>query len=177
MTIDFQEKMNQKLEEGFNKALEEMCVECHSMEEFESEMDKAFAKKAAEDKKEIHTEVWQLPDREAVIKEELQDPAKLSASKAQAYANHIASEEMGSMEDYLQILELQARRSFLFCEIDMDMVKKAIYNPVKAAYFDKHGDVQPEYVDLIINDYAERYDMEELKDSIDDINPDDWDNC
>lgn len=29
MTIDFQEKMNQKLEEDFNKALEEMCVECH----------------------------------------------------------------------------------------------------------------------------------------------------
>ncbi len=53
MTIDFQEKMNQKLEEDFNKALEEMCVECHSMEEFESEMDKAFAKMAAEDKEEI----------------------------------------------------------------------------------------------------------------------------
>ena len=43
MRIDFHEKMNRKLEENINKALEEMCVECHSMEEFASEVDKAFA--------------------------------------------------------------------------------------------------------------------------------------
>ena len=48
MRIDFHEKMNRKLEENINKALEEMCVECHSMEEFASEVDKAFAKMTAE---------------------------------------------------------------------------------------------------------------------------------
>lgn len=171
MRIDFHEKMNQKLEEDFNKALEEMCVECHSMEEFASEVDKAFAKMAAEDKEEIQTEVWQMPRKEAIIKEDMKHPEKLSESKAQAYANHFANEEMDDMENYLQILELQACRSFLFCNIDMDAVRKAIYEPVKAAYFAKHDCVKPEYVDLIIDDYAERYEMEELAEAMDD---DDW---
>lgn len=171
MRIDFQEKMNKKLEADFNKALEEMCVECHSMEEFASELDKAFAKMAADDKEEIQTEVWQLPEREAVLKENLKHPEEMSDSKAQTYADYLAREEMGEMENYLQILELQACRSFLFCNIDMDAVRKAIYNPVKAAIFDKHGHVKPEYVDLIINDYAERYEMEELAEAMDD---DDW---
>lgn len=171
MRIDFHEKMNQKLEEDFNKALEEMCVECHSMEEFASEVDKAFVKMADEDKEEIQTEVWQMPRKEAIIKEDMKHPEKLSESKAQAYANHFANEEMDDMENYLQILELQACRSFLFCNIDMDAVRKAIYEPVNAAYFDKHEHVKPEYVDLIINDYAERYEMEELAEAMDD---DDW---
>lgn len=176
MRIDFHEKMNQKLEEDFNKALEEMCVECHSMEEFESGVDKAFAQMADEDKEEIQTEVWQMPRRETVIKEDMKHPEKLTESKAQAYANHFAHEELDDMENYLQILELQACRSFLFCNIDMDAVRKAIFNPVKAAYFDKHDCIKPEYVDLIINDYAEKYEMEELYDSMDDIDPDDCDN-
>lgn len=171
MRIDFHEKMNQKLEEDFNKALEELCVECHSMEKFASEVDKAFAKMADEDKEEIQTEVWQMPRKEAIIKEDLKHPEKLSESKAQAYANHFAHEEIDDMETYLQILELQACRSFLFCNIDMDAVRKAIYEPVKAAFFDKYDCVKPEYVDLIINDYAERYEMEELAEAMDD---DDW---
>ena len=171
MRIDFHEKMNQKLEEDFNKALEEMCVECHSMEEFASEVDKAFAKMAAEDREEIQTEVWQLPEREAVLKEDLKHSEEMSDSKAQTYADYLVREEMEEMENYLQILELQACRSFLFCNIDMDVVRKAIYEPVKAAYFDKHEHVKPEYVDLIIKDYAERYEMEELAEAMDD---DDW---
>lgn len=172
MTLDFHEKMNKKLEEDFNKALEEMCVECHSMEEFASEVDKAFAKMAAEDKEVIQTEVWQLPEREAVLKEDLKHPEKMSDSKTQIHADHLAREEMGAMEDYLQLLELQARRSFLFANIDMDAVRKAIYEPVKTAFFDKHEHMKSEYVDLIINDYAERYEMEELAEAMDD---DDWD--
>ena len=114
MRIDFHEKMNQKLEEDFNKALEEMCVECHSMEEFVSGVDKAFAQMADEDKEEIQTEVWQMPRRESIIKEDMKHPEKLTESKAQAYANHFAHEELDDMENYLQILELQACRSFLF---------------------------------------------------------------
>lgn len=149
-----------------------MCVECHSMEEFASELDKAFAKMAGEDKEEIQTEVWQLPRKEAIIKEDMKHPEKLSESKAQAYADHLAREEMGAMEDYLQLLELQARRSFLFVNIDMDAVRKVIYEPVKTAFFDKHEHMKPEYVDLIINDYAERYEMEEHAEAMDD---DDWD--
>ena len=171
MRIDFHEKMNRKLEENINKALEEMCVECHSMEEFASEVDKAFAKMTAEDREEIQTEVWQLPEREAVLKEDLKHPEEMLDSKAQTDADYLAREEMGEMENYLQLLELQACRRFLFCNIDMDAVRKAIYEPVKAAYFDKHEHVKPEYVDLIINDYAERYEMEELAEAMDD---DDW---
>ena len=173
MKIDFHEKMNQKLEEDFNKALEEMCVECHSMEEFESGVDKAFAQMADEDKEEIQTEVWQMPRRETVIKEDMKHPEKLSESKAQAYANHFAHEEMNAMETYLTLLEMQARRSFLFEDIDMDMVRQVILEPVKAAYFDKRKNVKAQYVDLLINDYAERLEAAELLDSDDDDDMDD----
>ena len=97
-----------------------------------------------------------MEDKERVIEEDMKQPDKLSASKAQTYANHFAREEMEAMEKYLQIMETQMRSRFLFTDMDMDMVRQAIYNPVKAIYFDKNDDVKLEYVDIIINDYAQR---------------------
>lgn len=168
MRIDFHEKTSQQLVEDLHKIAEEMYVEWRSMETFASKIDKAFAKMADEDREEIQTEVWQLPEREAVLKEDLKHPEEMSDSKAQTYADYLAREELGKMETYLQFLELQAWRSFLLCDIDMDAVRKVIYEPVKAAFFDKHGHVKPKYVDLIISDYAERYEMEEPAKAMDD---------
>ena len=98
-----------------------------------------------------------MPDREAEIKEEMKHPEELSDSKANMYAAHLVREELEVMEDYLQLLELQARRSLLFTNIDMDIVRKAIYELVKVKFLDKHEHIKQEYVDLIINDYVERY--------------------
>lgn len=168
MRIDFHEKTNHQLIENLHKIVEEMYVEWRSMETFASEIDRVFAQMADEDNEKIQTEVWQLPEREAVLKEDLKHPEEMSDSKAQTYANYLAREELGKMEHYLQFLELQAHGSFLFCNIDMNAVRKAIYEPAKAAFFDKQGHVKPEYVDLLINDYAERYEMEELAEAMDD---------
>ena len=114
-----------------------------------------------------------MPDREAIIKEDMKHPEKLSSAKAQRYGNHFAHEEMNAMENYLTLLEMQARRSFLFEDIDMDMVRQVIFEPVKAAYFDKRKNVKAQYVDLLINDYAERLEAAELLDSDDDDDIDD----
>lgn len=166
MRIDFHEKMKEKLTEEKNKV-----SSGNLTDELNVEFDEATSQCGDEIKEEIATKVWHMEDKERVIEENLKHPEKLSESKAQAYANHFAHEEMNDMENYLQLLELHACRSFLFCNIDMDAVRKAIYEPVKAAFFDKHGHVKPEYVDLIIKDYAERYELEELAEAMDD---DDW---
>ena len=89
--------------------------------------------------------MWYMEDKERVIEENMQDPEKISNYKAQTYANHFAREEMEAMEKYLQIMETQMRSSFLFTDMDMDIVRQAIYNPVKAIYFDKNDDVKRHY--------------------------------
>ena len=106
--------------------------------------------------------MWYMEDKGRVIEDDMKCPEKISNYKAQTYANHFAREEMEAMENYLQIMEEQMRSSFLFKDIDMDMVRQAIYNPVKGIYFDKNDDVKPEYVDIIINDYAQRLEAEAL---------------
>lgn len=147
MRIDFHEKMNEKLKEEKSSNL---------TDELNVPVDEATLQSRDEIKEEIATKVWHMEDKERVIEEDMKQPDKLSASKAQTYANHFAREEMEAMEKYLQIMETQMRSRFLFTDMDMDMVRQAIYNPVKAIYFDKNDDVKLEYVDIIINDYAQR---------------------
>lgn len=173
MANDFQEmkneKENAKLQEQMDKIVDEDNACCASTETG----DEAVAAKIDNDEEKMKTEVWQMPDREVIIKEDMKHPEKLSAGKAQRYANHFAHEEMNAMETYLTLLEMQARRSFLFEDIDMDMVRQVIFEPVKAAYFDKRKNVKAQYVDLLINDYAERLEAAELLDSDDDDDMDD----
>ena len=94
------------------------------------------------------------------INTDMEHPEELSLKKAQAYANRFAQEELGDMENFLQLLELQARRSVLFANIDMEAVRKAIFNPVKAVYFDKQGRLKADYADLFIAEYTERIEQE-----------------
>lgn len=173
MANDFQEmkneKENAKLQEQMDKIVDEDNACCPATETG----DEAVAAKIDNDEEKVKTEVWQMPDREAIIKEDMKHPEKLSAGKAQRYANRFAHEEMNAMETYLTLLEMQARRSFLFEDIDMDMVRQVIFEPVKAAYFDKRKNVKAQYVDLLINDYAERLEAAELLDSDDDDDMDD----
>lgn len=173
MANDFQEMKNEKekakLQEQMDKTVYEDNACCAATETG----DEAVAAEAASGEEKVKTEVWQMPDREAIIKEDMKHPEKLSSAKAQRYANHFAHEEMNAMETYLTLLEMQARRSFLFEDIDMDMVRQVIFEPVKAAYFDKRKNVKAQYVDLLINDYAERLEAAELLDSDDDDDMDD----
>lgn len=157
MRIDFHERMSKKLKEEKNKV-----SSSNLTDEFNVAFDAATSQSGDEIKEEIATKVWHIEDKERVIEEDMKQPDKLSASKAQTYANHFAREEMEAMEKYLQIMETQMRSRFLFTDMDMDIVRQAIYNPVKGIYFDKNDDVKPEYVDLIINDYAERLDMDAM---------------
>lgn len=173
MANDFQEMKNEKekakLQEQMDKTVYEDNACCAATETG----DEAVAAEAASGEEKVKTEVWQMPDREAIIKEDMKHPEKLSSAKAQRYANHFAHEEMNAMETYLTLLEMQARRSFLFEDIDMDMVRQVILEPVKATYFDKRKNVKAQYVDLLINDYAERLEAAELLDSADDDDMDD----
>lgn len=157
MRIDFHEKMNEKLTEEKNKV-----SSGNLTDELNVAIDEATLQSGNEIKEEVATKVWHMEDKERVIEEDMKQPDKLSASKAQTYANHFAREEMEAMEKYLQIMETQMRSRFLFTDMDMDMVRQAIYNPVKAIYFDKNDDVKPEYVDIIINDYAQRLEMDAM---------------
>lgn len=151
MRIDFHERMSKKLKEEKNKV-----SSSNLTDELNVPVDEATLQSGDEIKEEIATKVWHMEDKERVIEEDMKQPDKLSASKAQTNANHFAREEMEAMEKYLQIMETQMRSRFLFTDMDMDMVRQAIYNPVKAIYFDKNDDVKLEYVDIIINDYAQR---------------------
>lgn len=157
MRIDFHERMSKKLKEEKNKVSSNNLTD-----EFNVAFDAATSQSGDEIKEDIPTKVWHIEDKERVIEEDMKQPDKLSPCKAQTYANHFAREEMEAMEKYLQIMETQMRSRFLFMDMDMDMVRQAIYNPVKGIYFDKNDDVKPEYVDLIINDYAERLDMDAM---------------
>lgn len=157
MRIDFHEKMSKKLEEELNKVSSGILTD-----EFNVAVDEATLQSGDEIKEKIATKVWHMEDKERVIEEDMKCPEKISNFKAQTYANHFAREEMEAMEKYLQIMETQMRSRFLFKDIDMDMVRQAIYNPVKGIYFDKNDDVKPEYVDIIINDYAQRLEAEAL---------------
>lgn len=157
MRIDFHERMSKKLKEEKNKV-----SSSNLTDEFNVAFDADTSQSGDEIKEEIATKVWHIEDKERVIEEDMKQPDMLSASKAQTYANHFAREEMEAMEKYLQIMETQMRSRFLFTDIDMDMVRQAIYNPVKSIYFDKNDDVKTEYVDIIINDYAERLDMDAM---------------
>lgn len=157
MRIDFHEKMSKKLEEKLNKVSSGILTD-----EFNVAVDEATLQSGDEIREEIATKVWHMEDKERVIEDDMKRPEKISNYKAQTYANHFAREEMEAMEKYLQIMEMQMRSRFLFKDMDMDMVRQAIYNPVKGIYFDKNDDVKPEYVDIIINDYAERLEAEAL---------------
>lgn len=156
MRIDFHEKMSKKLEE------EKMVSSSNLTAEFNGAFDEAPTQSRDEIKEEIVTKVWHMEDKERVIEEDMKCPEKISNFKAQTYANYFAREEMEAMEKYLQIMEEQMRSRFLFTDMDMNMVRQAIYNPVKAIYFDKNDDLKPEYVDLIINDYAERMKLDAM---------------
>lgn len=131
-------------------------------DKFNDALDEATLQSGDEIKEEIATKVWHMEDKERVIEDDMKCPEKISNYKAQTYANHFARDEMEAMEKYLQIMETQMRSRFLFKDMDMDMVRQAIYNPVKGIYFDKNDDVKPEYVDIIIHDYAKRLDAEAL---------------
>lgn len=131
-------------------------------DKFNDALDEATLQSGDELKEKIATKVWHMEDKERVIEDDMKRPEKISNYKAQTYANHFAREEMEAMEKYLQIMEEQMRSRFLFKDMDMDMVRQAIYNPVKGIYFDKNDDVKPEYVDIIINDYAQRLEAEAL---------------
>lgn len=157
MRIDFHEKMNQKLEDEKNKV-----SSGNLTDEFNVVLAEAPTQSGDEIKEEIATKVWHMEDKERVIEDDMQRPEKISNFKAQTYANHFAREEMEAMEKYLQIMETQMRSRFLFKDMDMDMVRQAIYNPVKGIYFDKNDDVKPEYVDIIIHEYAKRLEAEAL---------------
>lgn len=157
MRIDFHEKMSKKLEEELNKVSSGILTD-----EFNVAVDEATLQSGDEIKEEIATKMWHMEDKERVIEDDMKCPEKISNYKAQTYANHFAREEMEAMENYLQIMEEQMRSSFLFKDMDMDMVRQAIYNPVKGIYFDKNDDVKPEYVDIIINDYAQRLEAEAM---------------
>ncbi len=157
MRIDFYEKMSKKLEEELNKVSSGILTD-----EFNVAVDEATSQSGDELIEKIATKVWHMEDKERVIEDDMKRPEKISNYKAQIYANHFAREEMEAMEKYLQIMEMQMRSRFLFKDMDMDMVRQAIYNPVKGIYFDKNDDVKPEYVDIIINDYAQRLEAETL---------------
>lgn len=157
MRIDFHEKMSKKLEEKLNKVSSGILTD-----EFNVAVDEAPTQSGDELKEKIATKVWHMEDKERMIEDDMKRPEKISNYKAQTYANHFAREEMEAMEKYLQIMEKQMRSRFLFKDMDMDMVRQAIYNPVKGIYFDKNDDVKPEYVDIIINDYAQRLEAEAL---------------
>ena len=157
MRIDFYEKMSKKLEEELNKVSSGILTD-----EFNVAVDEATSQSGDELIEKIATKVWHMEDKERVIEDDMKRPEKISNYKAQIYANHFAREEMEAMEKYLQIMEMQMRSRFLFKDMDMDMVRQAIYNPVKGIYFDKNDDVKPEYVDIIIHDYAKRLDAEAL---------------
>lgn len=157
MRIDFHEKMSKKLEEELNKVSSGILTD-----EFNVAVDEATLQSGDEIKEEIATKMWHMEDKERVIEDDMKCPEKISNDKAQTYANHFAREEMEAMEKYLQIMETQMRSRFLFKDMDMDIVRQAIYNPVKGIYFDKNDDVKPEYVDIIINDYAQRLEAEAL---------------
>lgn len=157
MRIDFHEQMSKKREEEKNKV-----SSGNLTDGFNVALDEATSQSGDEIKEEIATKVWHMEDKERLIEEDMQHPEKISNFKAQTYANHFAREEMEAMEKYLQIMEDQMRSRFLFKDMDMDMVRQAIYNPVKGIYFDKNDDVKPEYVDIIINDYAQRLEAEAM---------------
>lgn len=157
MRIDFHEKMSKKPEDEKNKV-----SSSNLTDEFNVALDEATLQSGDEIKEEIATKVWHMEDKERVIEDDMKCPEKISNYKAQTYANHFAREEMEAMEKYLQIMEEQMRSRFLFKDMDMDIVRQAIYNPVKGIYFDKNDDVKPEYVDIIINDYAQRLEAEAL---------------
>lgn len=109
----------------------------------------------------LKTKISRLPEnRGEAINKDMEHPEELSFKKAQSYANRFAREELGDMENFLQLLELQARRSVLFENIDMEAVRKVILNPVKAVYFDKQVRLKANYVDLFIAEYAERIEQE-----------------
>lgn len=157
MRIDFHEKVSQKLKEEKNKV-----SNSNLTAEFNGALDEAPTQSRDESKEEIATKVWHMEDKERVIEDDMKRPEKISNFKAQTYANYFAREEMEAMEKYLRIMETQMRSRFLFKDMDMDMVRQAIYNPVKGIYFDKNDDVKPEYVDVIINDYAERMKLDAM---------------
>lgn len=157
MRIDFHEKMSKKLEDEKNKV-----SSGNLTDEFYVALDEAPTQSGDEIKEEIATKVWHMEDKERVIEDDMKCPEKISNYKAQTYANHFARDEMEAMEKYLQIMETQMRSRFLFKDMDMDMVRQAIYNPVKGIYFDKNDDVKPEYVDNIIHEYAKRLEAEAL---------------
>lgn len=157
MRIDFYEQMSKKLKDEKNKVSSGILKD-----EFNVAFDEATSQSGDELIEKIATKVWHMEDKERVIEDDMKCPEKISNYKAQTYANHFAREEMEAMEKYLQIMETQMRSRFLFTDMDMNMVRQAIYNPVKAIYFDKNDDVKPEYVDIIINDYAQRLEAETL---------------
>ena len=157
MRIDFHEQMSKKLKEEKNKV-----SNSNLTDEFNVALDEATLQSGDEIKEKIATKVWHMEDKERLIEEDMKSPDKISNYKAQTYANHFAREEIEAMEKYLQIMEEQMRSRFLFKDMDMDMVRQAIYNPVKGIYFDKNDDVKPEYVDIIINDYAQRLEAEAM---------------
>lgn len=157
MRIDFYEQMSKKLKDEKNKVSSGILTD-----EFNVAVDEATSQSGDELIEKIATKVWHMEDKERVIEDDMKRPEKISNSKAQTYANHFAREEMEAMEKYLKIMEMQMRSRFLFKDMDMDMVRQAIYNPVKGIYFDKNDDVKPEYVDIIINDYAQRLEAEAM---------------
>lgn len=151
MIIDFHEKMNKKsdIDKVINKSIDEVSAEC-------------MAQACESNTEQITTIVWGMPDKEILIKEDLKYPAFMTDFKAQIYANYFARKELNNMEKKLQKLEEKVRRSRLFANIDMDMLRKVIYNPVKTVYIDKHERLREEYVEAILEEYATDFAMEEL---------------
>lgn len=125
--------------------MKKMLAICAQLTEFKESIDEAVDKLDAKEAKTVS-------DLRAKV-----DPAEeVTDEKARRYANNFAYEELDDMEGFLQLLEEQARRSILFNNIDMDVVRKVIYNPVKAEFFDKNQRLKEEYTEMFLKEYVER---------------------
>ena len=133
--------------------MEKMLAICAQLTEFKKSIDEVMDKLDESDGKNVETK------KASGLKTEV---SKMDAAEEQAdedarlYANNFAYEELNDMEGFLQLLEEQARRSILFANIDMDVVRKVIYNPVKAEFFDKNQRLKKEYTEMFLTEYAER---------------------
>lgn len=148
-TIDFNQKINEKITNEVNKYFEEV-----PPTQFDPDQ---INWGDTEDSSPIQSQVIEFPKNKfQYIKENIEDIEAQNQRKQRDIANLAAHEEMNDMLSFLDILFQQAERTIMFQNIDKEAVISAIIKPAKAFFFDNKDKLRPEYIDDYLQLYKER---------------------
>lgn len=148
-TIDFNQKVNEKITEEVNKYFEEVPPTRFDPDQINWG--------DTEDSSPIQSQVIEFPKNKfQYIKENIEDIEAQNQRKQRDIANLAAHEEMNDMLSFLDILFQQAERTIMFQNIDKEAVMSAIIKPARAFFFDNKNKLRPEYIDDYLQLYKER---------------------